>query len=126
MLFSKSDIAPRAYRDTVTLHFLVSSTDDYGVQSLVPLVAPGSGSGSGSGTPVTVVRPASVVMLSSYAKMNYYQTADIEAYEVRMRYYPDKFQAITWNGKELGVDSIEDVGNRQRELRILASRRAVV
>ena len=122
MLFSKSDIAPRAYRDTVTLHFLVSSTDDYGVQSLVPLVAPGSG----SGTPVTVVRPASVVMLSSYAKMNYYQTADIEAYEVRMRYYPDKFQAITWNGKELGVDSIEDVGNRQRELRILASRRAVV
>lgn len=124
MLFSKSDIAPRAYRDTVTLHFLVSSTDDYGVQSLTPLVAPGSG--SGSGTPVTVERPASVVMLSSYAKMTYYQTADIEAYEVRMRYYPDKFQQLTWNGKELGVDSIEDVGNRQRELRILASRRAVV
>ena len=125
MLFNKSDIAPRAYRDTVTLHFLVSSTDDFGMQSLTPLTT-GSGSGSGSGTPVTVTRPASVQMLSSYAKQNYYQTADIEAYEIRMRYYPDKFQQITWNGKTLGVDSIEDVGNRQRELRILASRRAVV
>jgi len=124
MLFNKSDIAPRAYRDTITLHFLVSATDAYGMQSLTPLTA--SGSGSGSGTPVTVTRPASVQMMSSYAKQNYYQTADIEAYEIRMRYYPDKFQQITWNGKTLGVDSIEDVGNRQRELRVLASRRAVV
>jgi hypothetical protein len=66
------------------------------------------------------------MMLSAYAKENYYQTAEIEAYEVRMRYLPEKFEQVIWNGIVLSVDSREDVGTRQRELRVICSRRAIV
>ena len=67
--------------------------------------------------------PASVQMLSGMVKMNHYQTAEIEAYEVRLRFVPGRFEAIVWRGAELSVDSIEDVGMRGRWLRILCSRR---
>lgn len=132
MLFDNThNIAPRSYRETVTLKRLVSRTDEYGMQSFLPAPSSGSGrgsgSGSGSGDPdIVAVVPASVQMLSGYAKVNYYQTAEIEAYEVRMRYLPEKFEQVIWNGIILSVDSREDVGTRQRELRVLASRRAVV
>ena len=134
MLFDNThNIAPRSYRETVTLKRLVSRTDEYGMQSFLPAPSSGSGrgsgsgSGSGSGDPdLVAVVPASVQMLSGYAKTNYYQTAEIEAYEVRMRYLPEKFEQVIWNGIILSVDSREDVGTRQRELRVLASRRAVV
>ena len=126
MLFdNKHNIGARAYRETVTLVRRVSSTDEYGMQSLTLPVGSGSGSGSGDASVVGVF-PASVAMLSGYAKTNYYQTAEIEAYEIRMRYIPDKFERIIWKGITLSVDSREDVWTRQRELKILASRRAVV
>lgn len=126
MLFSNQrSIGARAYRENVTLIRRVSATDEYGMQSLT--LPHGSGSGSGSGDlSVIGTFPASVTMLSGYAKTNYYQTAEIEAYEVRMRYIPDKFERILWSDAVLSVDSVEDVGGLHRELRVLASRRAVV
>ncbi len=126
MLFdSRHDIRPRAFRENVTLIRRVSATDEYGMQSLtLPVV--GSGSGAGRDVSVIGVFPASVQMLSGYAKTNYYQTAEIEAYEIYMRYVDEKFERIIWNGIILNVDSREDVGMRRRTLRVLASRRAVV
>lgn len=132
MLFdSKHNIRPRALRETVTLKRLVSRTDEYGMQSFLPAPSSGSGrgsgSGSGSGDPdLVAVVPASVQMLSGYAKVNYYQTAEIEAYEVWLRYIAEPFNLIVWNGIELSVDSRDDEGQRGRWLRVLASRRAVV
>lgn len=134
MLFDNThNIAPRSYRETVTLRRLVSRTDEYGMQSFLPAPSSGSGrgsgsgSGSGSGDPdLVAVVPASVAMLSGYAKTNYYQTAEIEAYEVWMRYIPDKFECILWGDKVMSVDSVEDVGTRHRTLRILASVREVI
>ena len=134
MLFdSKHNLRPRALRETVTLRRLVSRTDEYGMQSFLPAPTSGSGrgsgsgSGSGSGDPdLVAVVPASVQMLSGYAKVNYYQTAEIEAYEVWLRYTAEPFNLIVWNGIELSVDSREDEGQRGRWLRVLASRRAVV
>lgn len=128
MLFdSRHDIRPRAFRENVTLIRRVSATDEYGMQSLtLPVVGSGSGSGAGRDVSVIGVFPASVQMLSGYAKTNYYQTAEIEAYEIYMRYVDEKFERIIWNGIILNVDSREDVGMRRRTLRVLASRRAVV
>lgn len=132
MLFdSKHNLRPRALRETVTLRRLVSRTDEYGMQSFLPAPSSGSGrgsgSGSGSGDPdLVAVVPASVQMLSGYAKVNYYQTAEIEAYEVWLRYTAEPFNLIVWNGIELSVDSRDDEGQRGRWLRVLASRRAVV
>jgi hypothetical protein len=114
MLFdSKHNLRPRALRETVTLIQRESATDEYGMQSL------------SAGSTFAVV-PASVQMLSGYAKVNYYQTAEIEAYEVWLRYTAEPFNLIVWNGIELSVDSREDEGQRGRWLRVLASRRAVV
>lgn len=128
MLFdSRHDIRPRAFRENVTLIRRVSATDEFGMQSLtLPVVGSGSGSGAGRDVSVIGVFPASVQMLSGYAKTNYYQTAEIEAYEIYMRYVDEKFERIIWNGIILNVDSREDVGMRRRTLRVLASRRAVV
>lgn len=126
MLFdNRHDIRPRAFREKVTLIRRVSATDEYGMQSLT-LPVEGSGSGAGRDVSVIGVFPASVQMLSGYAKTNYYQTAEIEAYEIYMRYVDEKFERIVWNGIILSVDSREDVGMRRRTLRILASRRAVI
>lgn len=134
MLFdSKHNLRPRALRETVTLRRLVSRTDEYGMQSFLPAPSSGSGSGRGSGSgsgsgdaSVIGTVPASVQMLSGYAKVNYYQTAEIEAYEVWLRYTAEPFNLIVWNGIELSVDSRDDEGQRGRWLRVLASRRAVV
>ena len=128
MLFNNThNIGVRAYRESVTLIRQISATDEYGMQSLTLPTGSGSGSGSGSGDASVVgVFPASVAMLSAIAKTNYYQTAEIEAYEIWMRYIPDKFERILWNGKTMSVDSVEDVGTRQRTLRILASVREVI
>jgi hypothetical protein len=126
MLFNNThNIGARAYRESVTLIRQVSATDEYGMQSLT--LPKGSGSGSGSGDASVIgTFPASVAMLSGYAKTNYYQTAEIEAYEVRMRYVADKFERIIWNGRVLTVTSCEDVGQRQRELKIICSNREVI
>lgn len=132
MLFdSKHNLRPRALRETVTLRRLVSRTDEYGMQSFLPAPSSGSGRGSGSGSwsgdaSLIGTFPASVQMLSGYAKVNYYQTAEIEAYEVWLRYIAEPFNLIVWNGIELSVDSRDDEGQRGRWLRVLASRRAVV
>ena len=128
MLFNNThNIGVRAYRESVTLIRQISATDEYGMQSLTLPTGSGSGSGSGSGDASVVgVFPASVAMMSGYAKMNYYQSAEIEAYEVRMRWIPDKFERILWNGKVLTVDMREDVGTRQRELKIHCSNREVI
>ena len=124
MLFNNThNIGVRAYRESVTLIRQISATDEYGMQSLT--LPTGSGSGSGDASVVGVF-PASVAMMSGYAKMNYYQSAEIEAYEVRMRWIPDKFERILWNGKVLTVDMREDVGDRQRELKIHCSNREVI
>lgn len=114
MLFGNAhSIGARAYREEVTIITQTSVTDEYGMQSLTTGVE-------------TITVPASVEMLSGYAKTNFYQTAEIEAYEVRMRFVPYKFEQLTWRGETLSVDSVEDVGMRGRELRVLASRRAVI
>ena len=128
MLFNNThNISVRAYRESVTLIRQISATDEYGMQSLTLPTGSGSGSGSGSGDASVIgVFPASVAMMSGYAKMNYYQSAEIEAYEVRMRWIPDKFERILWNGKVLTVDMREDVGDRQRELKIHCSNREVI
>lgn len=127
MLFNdRHDIRPRSMRETVTLIRKVSATDEYGMQSLKRPVEQGSGSGSGRDVSVVGVFPASVTMLSGYAKTNYYQTAEIEAYDVRLRYLPDKFEEVLWNGMTLSVDSVEDMGMRGRWLRVLCSRRGIV
>ena len=126
MLFNNThNISVRAYRESVTLIRQISATDEYGMQSLTLPTGSGSGSGSGDASVVGVF-PASVAMMSGYAKMNYYQSAEIEAYEVRMRWIPDKFERILWNGKVLTVDMREDVGDRQRELKIHCSNREVI
>lgn len=112
MLFSNQrGIGARAYRETVTIIRQDSATDEFGVQAL-------------SSPDATIVVPASVQMLSAYMKTSYYQTAEIEAYEVRMRFIPCKISRLVWNGVTLTADSVEDVGMRGRELKILASRRA--
>ena len=114
MLFTdKIGISPRNLRETVSLVRRRSVTDDHGMQALVDdCVCEGV--------------PASVKMLSGYAKTNYYQTAEIEAYEVRLRYTPHKCEGIIWGGRTLSVDSREDVGGRHLELRVLCSNKEVV
>lgn len=114
MLFTnKHDIRPRGLRETVTLVRRYSGTDDYGMQAL-------------TSAEVVAEVPASVEMLSGYAKEHYYQTAEIEAYEVQMRYTCAKFTEVVWRGVTLEVDSIEDEGMRGRWLRVRCSRRAEV
>lgn len=111
MLFTEShNLRARALRETVCLVRRDIAEDDYGVQAVRETVCLGP-------------FPASVQMLSGMVKMNHYQTAEIEAYEVRLRFVPGRFEAIVWRGAELSVDSIEDVGMRGRWLRILCSRR---
>jgi hypothetical protein len=111
MLFSEShNLGARALRETVRLVRRDIKEDDYGVQ--------------GAGEDVCLGPfPASVQMLSGMVKMNHYQTAEIEAYEVRLRYVPGRFEKIVWRDAELSVDSIEDVGMRGRWLRVYCSRR---
>ena len=113
MLFRKSNIRARELRESVTLIARYSGADDYGMQALT------------AGEAVAVV-PASVAMMSGYAKEQYYATAEIEAYVVIIRYTCRKFEAIEWNGARLSVDSVEDEGMRHRWLRINASRKGDV
>lgn len=115
MLFTESrNVRARALRETVFLVCRDIREDEFGVQSAsedVRHLGP---------------FPASVQMLSAMVKMNHYQSASIEAYEVRMRFVPGRFEKIVWRGTELSVDSIEDEGMRGRWLRIYASRRAKI
>lgn len=114
MLFTESrSIRARALRETVHLVRRDIKEDEYGVQSAGEDVCLGP-------------FPASVQMLSGMVKMDNYQSAGIEAYEVLMRYVPGRFEKIIWRGSELSVDSIEDEGMRGRWLRIYCSRRAKV
>lgn len=114
MLFSSStNLRARALRETVTLVRRDIKEDAYGVQAAGEDVCLGP-------------FPASVQMLSGIVKMNHYQTAEIEAYEVRLRFVPGRFEKILWRDTELSVDSIEDEGMRGRWLRIYCSRRAKV
>lgn len=111
MLFTKrANIRPRSLRETVTLVRRYGGTDEYGMQALT------------DGDAVAEV-PASVEMVSGYVKEHYYQSAEVEAYEVVIRYVCLKFEAVVWNGKTLAVDSVEDEGMRHRWLRVLCSRR---
>jgi hypothetical protein len=96
--------------ETVRLIHNDISEDDYGVQAKGEDVCLGT-------------FPASVMMLSGQVKMNHYQAADIEAYEVRLRYVQGCFEKIIWRDTELSVDSVEDEGMRGRWLRVYASRR---
>lgn len=114
MLFSRThNIRPRSLRESVTLVIRISATDEHGMQSL------------SDGETLADV-PASVRMLSGYAKMEYYQSAEIEAYEVQMRFVPYKFNELIWRRQRLSVDSIEDEGMRGRWLRVRCSRRDVI
>ena len=114
MLFTESrNLRARAMRETVRLVRRDIKEDDFGVQSAGEDVCLGP-------------FPASVQMLSAMVKMNHYQTAEIEAYEVRLRYVPGRFEKILWRDAELSVDSIEDEGMRGRWLRVYCSRRAKV
>lgn len=114
MLFTESrNLSARALRETVRLVRRDIKEDEYGVQAAGEDVCLGP-------------FPASVQMLSGMVKMNHYQTAEIEAYEVRLRYVPGRFEKIVWRDTELSVDSIEDIGMRGRWLRVYCSRRAKV
>lgn len=114
MLFSNQrGIYARALSESVCLVRRDIKEDEYGVQSAGEDVCLGP-------------FPASVQMLSAMVKMNHYQTAEIEAYEVRVRFVPGRFEKLIWRDSELSVDSIEDEGMRGRWLRIYASRRAKV
>lgn len=114
MLFTNQrNLRARALSDTVRLVHNDIKEDEYGVQAKGEDVCLGT-------------FPASVQMLSSQVKMNHYQTADIEAYEVRLRFVPGRFEKVIWRDTELSVDSIEDEGMRGRWLRVYASRRAKV
>lgn len=114
MLFTNQrNLRARALRETVRLVHRDIKEDDFGVQSAGEDVCLGP-------------FPASVQMLSAMVKMNHYQTAEIEAYEVRLRYVPGRFEMILWRDAELSVDSIEDEGMRGRWLRVYCSRRAKV
>lgn len=114
MLFTeKRNVRARALRETVMLVKRDIKEDEYGVQA--------------AGEPVCLgPYPASVQMLSATVRMNYYQSASIEAYEVRLRYVPGRIEQIKWRGEELSVDSITDEGMRGRWLRIYASKRAKI
>ena len=114
MLFSETgNLRARALRETVRLVRRDIKEDDYGVQAAGEDVCLGP-------------FPASVQMLSGMVKLNHYQSAEIEAYEVRLRYFPGRFEKILWRDAELSVDSIEDIGMRGRWLRVYCSRRAKV
>ena len=114
MLFTNQrNLRARALTDTVRLIHYDIKEDEYGVQA--------SGEDVCLGT-----FPASVQMLSGQVKLNNYQAADIEAYEVRLRFVPWRFEKILWRDTELSVDSIEDEGMRGRWLRVYCSRRAKV
>lgn len=113
MLFRKSNIRARELRESVTLIARYSGADDYGMQALT------------AGEAVAVV-PASVAMMSGYAKEQYYATAEIEAYTVTLRYTCRKFEALRWGDVLLSVDSVEDEGMRHRWLVVRCHRRADV
>ena len=112
MLFTNTHtIRPRGLSETVTLVMRRSVTDDHGMQAFTQ--------------PETVCEgvPASVQMMSGYAKIQYYDAVEVEAYDVRLRYVCCKFNEIIWNGMRLVVDSTEDEGMRHRWLRLRCSRR---
>ena len=111
MLFNnRSNIRPRDLRETVTLLQRDSGMDSYGVQAFA------------DARPVCEV-PASVEEMSGYAKMQFYESVEVEAYDVRMRFVCCAFNEIEWNGKKLVVDNIENEGMRNRWLRVRCSRR---
>lgn len=111
MLFNdRTNIRPRDLRETVTLFQRDNGMDEYGVQAFA------------DPQPICEVF-ASVDEMSGYSKMQFYQSVEVEAYDVRMRYVPCAFNEIKWNGKQLVVDNIEDEGMRGRWLRVRCSRR---
>ena len=125
MLFTEShNIRPRSLRESVTLVDRSPREDGYGVMSLLPLHSSGSGSGSGETAAQYGPFPASVSALSGQVKLDYYQTASIEAYAIRMRYVADSFTHVVWGDRVMRVDFIFDEGMRHRWLTIYASRRA--
>ena len=114
MLFTESsNLRSRTLRESVCLVRRDIKEDEYGVQAAGEDVCLGP-------------FPASVQMASAMVKMNLYQSAEIEAYEIRLRFVPGRFEKVVWNGSDLSVDSIEDEGQRHRWLRVYASRRAKV
>lgn len=111
MLFNnRTNIRPRGLRETVTLYQRDSEMDEYGAQRFAD--------------PQLVCKvPASVDEMSGYAKMQFYQSVNIEAYIVRMRFMCCAFNVIEWDGKTLIVDNIEDENMRGRWMRVTCSRR---
>jgi len=98
----------RTYNRLVKLYSAVSSNDEYGEQNIA--------------TPVfrqSVM--ASVRNLSASRTMVQYQSADVEAYEILVRYVPYRISHVEFNGLMIGIDSIEDVRMRGRELRLTGS-----
>ena len=127
MLFTeRHNIRPRGLRESVTLVDRSPREDDYGVTALLPLRGSGSGSGGGETAAEYGPFPASISALSGQVKLDYYQTASIEAYAIRMRYVAGTFTHVVWGDRVMRVDFVFDEGMRHRWLTIYASRRAQV
>ncbi len=68
-------------------------------------------------------RWAKVIPQSSQRKMYYFDTTDIESYEIEVRYAAQMPKVIEWKGQILQVDSVIDWENRHRILNIVAVKR---
>jgi hypothetical protein len=95
----------RRYSQPVELLFREPQTDGYGHASL--------------GEPKVVLKAfASVTQMSSSKAMLTFQQANIVGVDIEMRWTPAAFNCIRWQGHDIAFASKENVGNRNRIMRI--------
>lgn len=95
----------RRYTQPVELRYSSPQADGYGHVSL--------------GEPVTVLRAfASVTRMSESKTMMTFQQADAVGVELEMRWVPVLFNSIRWQGHDIVFSAPENVGERNRILRI--------
>lgn len=101
----------RRYTERVTLYDVQTRVDDFGaIKRDVPVLIG--------------ERWAKVVELGTNRKMYYFNTTEIESFEIELRYSNAiRPKQIRWNGTTLQVDGVENVDNNNRVMKIIATRR---
>lgn len=95
----------RRYTQPVELLYATPEVDDYGHVSL--------------GNPTSVANAfAHVEQMSATKTMMTFQQADIVGVEIEMRWTDKLFNRIRWNGHDIVFSHPENVGERNRILRI--------
>ncbi len=95
----------RRYTEPVELRYAAPRVDEYGHASL--------------GEPETVLRAfAHVSQMSAAKTLMTFQQADVVGVDIEMRWTPAVFNSVRWKGRDIVFSQPENVGERNRILRI--------